>query len=1629
MFRKIGIHRASFKDPQPSEHSDTDNDNHVRRPESTHRALSEPSTNLLHKLSEQAVGHRRKASNADSSYPGEEATSIAITGSTDLTTTDFDQLGLHLIYDKEDALGELIFVHGLGGSAIKTWSWKRDTANFWPAWLNDDEELHKFRVFTFGYNSNFKGGGTNLNIMDFAKDLLFHLLTFSQGDSQAIGGRPIIFVAHSMGGLVVKKAYIIGKQDPEFSGIVSQVYGILFLATPHRGSQYAKMLNNILSTTPMGAPPKAYVASLDAQSEALQDINEQFRVNCQNLALVSFYESLKIVEKESATLGYPQETSNQLDADHHTICKFQSREDRNYITVRNTLRLWAARLNAKEIKSQPYTPTLIPLHLNSTNTPIISILGIREAAEDELDVRRSTVAEGTCQWITRRRELKTWIESVKNPQGSNIFWLIGLPATGKTILSTVIIDHLQFVGKSCQYSFISSDHQTRRTSAYCLRSIATQLAISNAEFRSRLLALHGETGITFNSQNQPLKIIWEKIFEGIILKMRFPHPLYWVIDAVDEADQQSVLVNYLNRMQPLTPISVLFASRPVKIPPLPFRNASPITLFLSEADTRDDIQTYVKKAVEVVLPNNEEVQAEVTKKILDKASGSFLWVRLALETLERNWHTEDDIRRVLTELPHGMENLYIAMLANVESQTPRIRSMARRILWWVTCAWRPLSIAELETALQPDFTGFIRLEETVVDICGHFVSVNSSKVSMIHITARDFLLKKDHEQVPYINSREAHTHIAATCLQHLSNDDWRRVFKQFQHPLSSSRGDKLQNRLLLAEHGHPFLGYATCYWAFHISKAHLSSQALLDTLQDFLNGYCLSWIEAIALSQNLRYLTRSAQYLKAYAKRMSRVKNAKPFDSPISLTFLPDQLPPIIKSWANDFVRIVGKFGTNLVQCPSSIYKLIPPFCPRTSMIGETFGTNKESALTVTGLQSDDWNDCFASVNVGEDLMANRLLAGDTYLLVLVSSEGSVFVWFTDTCEKARVIYHQEYVTSMVLDGSQSLVATAGTHTYRIWDIATGEEKHRIQRPGQALTMSIAFGARPSDFLVGLDDCSITCFDLNTRQQQWVFQPKAPRALVQNCPKTMVLSPDRKKVAMAWRGKPPVVWDLAAHLAQYPQLCRTTKPTDALCGPESLHWLPSGDSLLVLCQNTVVVEWRLYDEEQAEYSHIQPREMAISQDGNFLLTCDHVGTMSVWMFPRLSLIYRLTNENEFIRSLTFSPDGQRFYDIRGSTCNVWEPDALVRADEESLEDQSSVGDLSMATEPVLRSDESSQCQVTALASDSLDHFFCVGRDDGTVIIQDASDGKRLRKVYGHSSTSAVIILSWSASGRYMVSGDDSGRVIAKRLEVKEDLKWAVFAVLDIRLPENVQQFVFNHDEKLLLVSTVTTDHVWNIKTKKEICSKHWGFPQSRRWISHPFKPSLLIWIDPKEVHTYTWSTLEHSDPAEVPAKDPSTPTRSLCIPRVLTPGHQSQHKIVQWISLTENKQNIIFETLPSTGHTSIRSSSGLHLEILSTTDLRLQHPHNLASECMADLVGQVKRLIGTYQDTIVFLDYDYWICTWRIESMVLDVKRHFFLPRDWLNSGTLQMATLNRHGTFFCPKYGDVAIVRGGLRL
>src|SRR5688500_6896831 len=86
---------------------------------------------------------------------------------------------------------------------------------------------------------------------------------------------PIILIGHSMGGLVIKKAYIASREhrvDPEFA---DRVQSIFFLATPHRGSDYASTLSNVLKISGF-LSSREYVEELITGSASIQRINEGF---------------------------------------------------------------------------------------------------------------------------------------------------------------------------------------------------------------------------------------------------------------------------------------------------------------------------------------------------------------------------------------------------------------------------------------------------------------------------------------------------------------------------------------------------------------------------------------------------------------------------------------------------------------------------------------------------------------------------------------------------------------------------------------------------------------------------------------------------------------------------------------------------------------------------------------------------------------------------------------------------------------------------------------------------------------------------------------------------------------------------------------------------------------------------------------------------------------------------------------------------------------------------------------------------------------------------------------------------------------------------------------------------------
>ena len=85
-----------------------------------------------------------------------------------------------------------------------------------------------------------------------------------------------------------------GQNNDEYRFIVAQIHGVLFLSTPHRGTNLAEILNRILSISIFtGHGSKQYLAELNRNSLALEDLNEVFRNVASKLHIFSFYETLQ----------------------------------------------------------------------------------------------------------------------------------------------------------------------------------------------------------------------------------------------------------------------------------------------------------------------------------------------------------------------------------------------------------------------------------------------------------------------------------------------------------------------------------------------------------------------------------------------------------------------------------------------------------------------------------------------------------------------------------------------------------------------------------------------------------------------------------------------------------------------------------------------------------------------------------------------------------------------------------------------------------------------------------------------------------------------------------------------------------------------------------------------------------------------------------------------------------------------------------------------------------------------------------------------------------------------------------------------------------------------------------------
>ena len=253
--------------------------------------------------------------------------------------TEESLLGLSPVFKCENSLprGDIVFVHGLAGHPWGTWhpQGKRDNQNldFWPFWLGEDLQANEIAVniWTFGYDApRFGYVDEGMPRFDLASNLWEYL------HINDIGDRPLIFITHSMGGLVVKDLIRTAQNFDDKKAIIQQTQGIVFLSTPHQGSHLANLIDNFHALT----KATVNVKELKAHGPQLRDLNEWYRQNIEKLNIKThvLYETkpmagVLVVDEDSANPGIKNVKPVAVPADHNSIAK-PRKNDLVYLSVK-----------------------------------------------------------------------------------------------------------------------------------------------------------------------------------------------------------------------------------------------------------------------------------------------------------------------------------------------------------------------------------------------------------------------------------------------------------------------------------------------------------------------------------------------------------------------------------------------------------------------------------------------------------------------------------------------------------------------------------------------------------------------------------------------------------------------------------------------------------------------------------------------------------------------------------------------------------------------------------------------------------------------------------------------------------------------------------------------------------------------------------------------------------------------------------------------------------------------------------------------------------------------------------------------------------------------------------------------
>ncbi|GAB7336817.1 hypothetical protein MBLNU13_g11325t2 [Cladosporium sp. NU13] len=176
---------------------------------------------------------------------------------------DKDFIGFTPLSDPDDANVDIVAVTGLGGHALGSFRSTDGTV----VWLRDfaPEDILRARFITYGYDTSIVSSDDNQGIHELARTLLDGLAIFRQRTQTQ--QRPLLFVCHSLGGVVLKEALVMSSKATEskhnsLHDVMLTTHGLVLMGVPNLCLRHSQ-----LESIVKGRPNEGFVRDLQVQSD------------------------------------------------------------------------------------------------------------------------------------------------------------------------------------------------------------------------------------------------------------------------------------------------------------------------------------------------------------------------------------------------------------------------------------------------------------------------------------------------------------------------------------------------------------------------------------------------------------------------------------------------------------------------------------------------------------------------------------------------------------------------------------------------------------------------------------------------------------------------------------------------------------------------------------------------------------------------------------------------------------------------------------------------------------------------------------------------------------------------------------------------------------------------------------------------------------------------------------------------------------------------------------------------------------------------------------------------------------------------------------------------------------------